>query len=186
MPPYRPSNSLCTRVSVFDGCWNMGFFQAQHLSYWRKVGEWEKKKGVDLSLSLKWISLWMVELFITLCHHIWLLKKIQFPDTNYPSAKPLPFARDHLRLNYLLKENMSVFPSLKRSTCLSRALFHHPAGRPSISDRASLSLYWFGATVSNTRSHKDTLVTEVSVGTRESVAIKLVHVCGVLNDWFIN
>lgn len=90
MPPYRPSNSLCTRVSVFDGCWNMGFFQAQHLSYWQKVGEREKKKGVDLSLSLKWISLWMAELFITLCHHIWLLKKFNFQTLITPAPSPSP------------------------------------------------------------------------------------------------
>lgn len=106
------------------------FFKHSTFPTDRKL-ETEKKKGVDLSLSLKWISLWMAELLITLCHHIWLLKKFQFPDTNYPSAKPLPFTWDHLRLNYLLKENMSVSPSLKHSTCLSRALFHHPAVLPS-------------------------------------------------------
>lgn len=134
MPTYHPSNSLYIRV--FECCGILWFFfLAQHLSIWhtdRKIES--KKQGTDLSLS--WVSSCclcrMAALLITHCHHIRLLKKFQFPDTNYHNVKPLPFARDHLWLNYLLKENMSVSPSLKRSTCLSRALFYRPTVLPSL------------------------------------------------------
>lgn len=124
--------------------------------------------------------------YLRVCRHTWVLKNSNFQTLITPAPSPSPSPRDHLRLNYLLKENMSVSLSLDRSTCLSRALFHRPPGRPTIPDHSSLSLYWFAATVINTHSHKDTLGTVVSAGTRGFLAIKLARVCGVLIDWFIH